>query len=275
MNALTIANIDNEPRVLDTDLAEKLGMARPRDIRKDLIAPHRAELETFGVLRAVSAKSADPLGRGRPSIAYYLNEEQALLVCLLSRTERAKQVRAEVIRVFTAWRRGELAPAKPTLPDFTNPAIAARAWAEQFEGREAAEKLAIEHKKLAEAQAALASAAAEKLVEAAPKVDFFDTYVKAEGCVTSTEAAAQLGWSAKLLHDKLEASGHIKRIHGRENGKRASGLRFTPAFVRAGRGITGTREFAGHVTFQLLWTPRGIAWLKEKAVSSPINCRAA
>ncbi|WGD28937.1 Rha family transcriptional regulator [Ancylobacter sp. WKF20] len=34
-------------------------------------------------------------------MAYYLNEEQALLVCLLSRTEWAKQVRADVIRVYS------------------------------------------------------------------------------------------------------------------------------------------------------------------------------
>lgn len=128
--ALTLAShhIEEEPRCLDTDLAERLGMARARDIRKDIIVPNRTELEGFGVLRATPAKSTDPLGRGRPGTAYYLNEEQALLVCMLSKTTKAKQVRAEVIRVFSAWRRGDLVPAQPqqpALPDFTPRAVGA------------------------------------------------------------------------------------------------------------------------------------------------------
>ena len=118
--------IDNEPRILDTDLAANLGMARPRDIRANVISPNRTELEAFGVLRSMNAKSTDPLGRGRPTKSFYLNEEQALLVCLLSRTERAKAVRAEVIRVFTAYRRGDLVAASaPQLPNFMDPGEAA------------------------------------------------------------------------------------------------------------------------------------------------------
>ena len=66
--------------------------------------------------------------RGRPRTAVYPHEEQALLIASLPHTERAKAVRAMLIRVFVAYRRGEPAPAqqRPTLPDFTNPAEAAR-----------------------------------------------------------------------------------------------------------------------------------------------------
>ncbi|RTL93853.1 hypothetical protein EJV44_15370 [Ancylobacter aquaticus] len=282
MNALTIATIDNEPRILDTDLAANLGMARPRDIRANVISPNRAELEAFGVLRSMNAKSTDPLGRGRPTKSFYLNEEQALLVCLLSRTERAKAVRAEVIRVFTAYRRGDLVAASaPQLPNFMDPGEAAIAWGEQFKARQLAEtrmleaqKEAAEQAKAAEQVAMVAKIATEKLVEAAPKVDFYDTLVEAEGCITSTEAAALLGWSARLLHEKLEACKHIKRIHGKVGGKRASGWRFTPEFIRLGRGMPSQHEFCGRVTHQLLWTPKGVAWLQARAVSAPVNrCR--
>ncbi len=95
----------NEPRVLDTDLAAALGMADIHKVRP-LIKANISELELFGGLSALRAESSG----GRPATAYHLNEEQALLICMLSRTERAKQVRAEVIRVFTAWRRGQLVP---------------------------------------------------------------------------------------------------------------------------------------------------------------------
>lgn len=47
-------------------------------------------------------------GRGRPSSAFYLNEEQALLVCIFSETENAALVRKQVISTFMAYRRGQL-----------------------------------------------------------------------------------------------------------------------------------------------------------------------
>lgn len=130
---ITLTTINEEPRVLDTDLAEALGMARSRNIRVHLIEPNRIELERYGPLCSRTERTG-----GRPATAYYLNEEQALLVCMFSRTERAKDVREAVIRVFTAYRKGQLQPA---LPDFTNPAEAARAWALEYErSRELEEK---------------------------------------------------------------------------------------------------------------------------------------
>lgn len=137
---ITITTIENEPRVLDTDLGEALGMSRPRDIRANVIEPNREELEGFGMIACEERAHPMPRGGFKTTTAYYLNEEQALLVCMLSRTERAKQVRAEVIRVFTAWRRGELQPSQSQLPDFSNPAEAARAWADQYDARLAAEE---------------------------------------------------------------------------------------------------------------------------------------
>lgn len=49
----------------------------------------------------------------------------------------------KVIRTFDAVATGQQ-QASPALPDFTNPAIAARAWAEEFEGRQEAEQKVLE-----------------------------------------------------------------------------------------------------------------------------------
>lgn len=46
--------------------------------------------------------------RGRPGKAYYLNEPQALVICALSRTAKAAQVRKALIDVFMAVRRGDV-----------------------------------------------------------------------------------------------------------------------------------------------------------------------
>ena len=59
-------------------------------------------------------------------------------------------------KVIDRWQELEAKAAKPNLPDFTNPAIAARAWAEQYEARELeSAKRLIAEKALEEAQPAI------------------------------------------------------------------------------------------------------------------------
>jgi len=74
-------------------------MARPNMIRTNIIEPNRAELEQFGDVACVASNVPMPNGGYKKTTAYYLNEEQALLVATLSRTEKARQVRAMLIRV--------------------------------------------------------------------------------------------------------------------------------------------------------------------------------
>lgn len=46
-------HVNHEPRIADLRLAEALGFAQPRDVRK-LIERHREALERFGEARAVA-----------------------------------------------------------------------------------------------------------------------------------------------------------------------------------------------------------------------------
>ena len=123
--------------MLDIDLAVALGMTTPRKIRQNIIEANEVELQGLGDLRMEVIQTG-----GRPSTAYYLNEEQALLVCMFSRTANAQVVRKQVIETFMQVRRGVIQLA---LPDFTNPAAAARAWADEVEQRQA---LQIENQRL-------------------------------------------------------------------------------------------------------------------------------
>jgi len=98
-----LLSVDNEPRVLDVALAEQLEMARPTNIRA-LIESSLEELEGFGHVARSECNVPMPRGRFKKSTAFCLNRQQALLVCILSRMERAKEVGAEVIRRFArAW----------------------------------------------------------------------------------------------------------------------------------------------------------------------------
>lgn len=106
---LALHVINEEPRVLDTDLASELGITEPRMIRRTIKA-NISELAELG-----GVHSANALIAGNETTIYHLNEEQAALICMLSRTPQAKKARAEIIRVFTAWRRGQLAPAAASI----------------------------------------------------------------------------------------------------------------------------------------------------------------
>lgn len=97
--------IDSEPRVRDIDLATWLGFNRPADVR-ELIARNHDELGAYG---SFPCRTENPGKQGgRPGKAYYLNEGQALVICALSRTLQAAQVRKALIDVFMAYRAGKV-----------------------------------------------------------------------------------------------------------------------------------------------------------------------
>lgn len=97
--------IDDEPRVLDVVLGEGLGMAKPADVRRTINSNSR-ELSLHGEIVSQAIKTS--ARGGRPGTAYYLNEPQALLICMFSNTARAAEVRKMLIDVFMEYRRGQL-----------------------------------------------------------------------------------------------------------------------------------------------------------------------
>lgn len=96
--------IDSEPRVLDVLLGERLGFARPRKVR-ELVARNEPELLTYGGLPRRRANLG--IQGGRPSEDVFLNEPQALLICMFANTAKAAQVRKMLIDVFMEYRRSQ------------------------------------------------------------------------------------------------------------------------------------------------------------------------
>ncbi|MBP0439476.1 hypothetical protein [Tianweitania sediminis] len=119
MRALTLSDLREvaaEPRIKDVKLAEVLGLGRARRVR-EMIIRNRPEMEGFGPLKTY--RGATTVSGGRPDYqGFWLNEAQALLVCMFSRTEKAAAVRAQVIRVFLAWRHGSSPAASDPLQAF-------------------------------------------------------------------------------------------------------------------------------------------------------------
>lgn len=97
--------------------------------------------------------------------------------------KRAAQFKEEFIEQYNKMEERLQRQSKEVdLPDFTNPAEAARSWAEQYE-------LATKKQKIIEKQA--------------PKVQYTDNVLRSETCYTTTTIAKELGMSGKALNRKL------------------------------------------------------------------------
>lgn len=126
MNAISLRQddirlMDGEPRVKDLRLGEVLGFAKPISVRK-VIRKNAGELAMHGGNFSNLEKFSGQR-RGPASEVYYLNEAQALLVCMFARTNEAIAARKQIIEVFLAYRHGKLVPTgrKPPANDRDKP----------------------------------------------------------------------------------------------------------------------------------------------------------
>ncbi len=109
---------DEEPRVRDLDLGERLELADPRQVRK-LIRTHKSA----GNVSPYEVMHAAEITGGRPAREYWLTEADALFIATQSGTKAAVRVTKEMIRVFMLARRGLL--GEPPSSDVIARAVAA------------------------------------------------------------------------------------------------------------------------------------------------------
>lgn len=147
----------------------------------------------------------DSLGRSQQ--ANFVNEDGLYDVILDSRKPEAK--------AFRKWVTSEVLPSirktgkysVAALPDFTNPAEAARAWAEQFELKQIEAKRADE----AEQQVLLLSAEVEQMQ---PKVSYYDKILASRATMTTTQIAQDYGMSAVRFNKILEEFKVQRKVNG-------------------------------------------------------------
>ena len=141
----------------------------------------------------------DSNNQSRP--CYYLNKRE----CLYIATKFNDEARAKLI---LRWEELENANHKNVLalPDFTNPAEAARAWAEQYESRMLEAKRADE----AEQQVLQLAAEVEKMQ---PKVSYYDMILNNKSTVLVTQIAQDYGMSAKSFNKTLNELGVQRKVN--------------------------------------------------------------
>lgn len=182
--------IDDKPMIKDTDLAEKLGFSRPRDIRQ-LINRMLTKLQ----LKAENVRGTvpqNPGGKGRPVSGYYLDEKATLKVITKSETEKSDAITDEMIEVFIKYRSGTLQPIQQE-PVFDIPKTYAGAL------RLAADKME-ENERLEQEKLLLEC----RVEEDAPKVDFYDQFASKDGLYTLQNAGRALQQGPNKFIRKLK-----------------------------------------------------------------------
>ena len=108
VNGWVVSEMNGEPTVRDTDLADKLGYERPRAIRQ--LIKNMINNGSFGVATPHGDLERTSKFSPKESEVFYLNQKQALKVISKSETKIADAIMDEVIDVFLAYRKGQLQP---------------------------------------------------------------------------------------------------------------------------------------------------------------------
>lgn len=149
-------------RVLYSELADGDMSNYSRWVKKNIIENEFAESSCDYITRHNDEYS----GRGQKSTDYILTLDFAKELCMMSKCEKGKVVRKYFIDCEKKLKQNSI------LPDFSNPAEAARAWADQYEKNQ---------KLLAENQIMK------------PKADYFDALVDKNCLMNFRDTAKELG----------------------------------------------------------------------------------
>jgi phage antirepressor YoqD-like protein len=157
--------------------------------------------------------------------------------------------------VYDAWEAAEnalLDNSTITLPNFLNPAEAAKAWAVQYERNvESTKQLVI---------------AQEKVAEALPKIEAFDTYMEKGSNIDGDNASRVLKVGRNKLYDSLRKNGYFtnKNLPSQQFTQKGSGLFYTI--------VTWQTDNYGfeHEKVKVLFTPKGIEYFTRKVAQGKL-----
>jgi anti-repressor protein len=186
---------------------------------------------------------------GRPSREYVLSIEMAKELAMVERTDKGKQAR----QYFIDCERQVKASPAPSIPDFSNPAIAARAWASEYEGRTAAESRVAELEPKAAYHDAMVSTVNARLVEVIAK----------EIGTGELRLFAWLRWVGRLTADSLPLQRYIDQGHfvveqDHWIDKRGARHAYSRVLVTGKGCIAIQRDFSEEVAVQALRYEREI-----------------
>lgn len=247
MNTKLVTVTDNEPTMSSLDLLEVINQYRLEDGKKEkrhdtFMRDIKDELEEAAPQFCGTVNRPQPTGGTRDYPCYNLPKDE----CMQMAMRESKSVRKRVVKQLN-----ELMKRIETLsiPDFSNPAIAARAWAEQYEVAQ------LTSAKLTEATKEI-EVKDKKITEDKPKVRSFDVFIDKAESVDLRTAAKLLGVKPMLFNRKLRAKKWIYKGKSNLNN---------PSRIMVEKGImevkVTTLNFG--IGFQTMVTPFGLGELRK------------
>lgn len=202
-----------------------------------------AALELNNTSMAVAGLDEDERGvssvdtRGGPQSATVISESGLYSLVLRSRKPEAKQFKRWITHdVLPAIRKtGSYGSSTPALPNFDDPAAAARAWADEVDARRAAQ-IALAHAK--------------------PAIEFVEKYVETPtGNKTFRQVCKLLGANEKRFKEFLVDRAVVYYLNG-ELTPFANHLEARRFSVKA-----GVSNFSDHAYNHMTFTPKGVTWI--------------
>jgi phage regulator Rha-like protein len=212
-----------EPTMSSREIAELLG-SRHDDVKRSI-----ERLAERGVITLPPLAEVSNPGLGPRTIKEYRvgKRDSYVIVAQLSPEFTA--------RLVDRWQELEQTVAFAKLPDFTSPAIAARAWADQVELRQAAER---------------------QITVLGPKADAYDAFINADGLFGYQNAGRALGCRPRLFTEWLQ-----KKYCFHQGGVLIPRAQYVDAGLFVVKGELGTDE----VTRPRGWvTPKGLDYLASR-----------
>ena len=218
------------------------------EVGKDFSTWLKDRIEKYGFVEDLdfvkidSPKLGNQRGGDRRSIEYYISLSMAKELCMVERNEKGKQARLYFIECekdLMEIKRQQAISGQSALPDFTNPAIAARAWAEQYEKRQALEI---------------------QIKEDQPKVELADTFLSSRGQFLIRQVAKSMGIGTQFLFGWLRTHKWIMKTNEPYATHCTRGYLIPkPHTYEASDGFNKT-------SFTTYITPKGVKKIHEKLI---------
>lgn len=228
INAMPFTAVNQGPYMSSLEIADLV------NVRHDSVKRTIERLIERGIIvqpPMVDEQDFDSIGRTRVTRVYVFSGEKGKRDSFVVVAQLSPEFTGALV---DRWQALESRLSTPQLPDFTNPAMAARAWADAIEQQQATQ---------------------QQLEAAQPALEFVDRYVDSRGLMTFREVCKTLQVKENVFREFL----HTKKIMYVLNGN------WVPHqnHLDAGRFSvkTGTNDINGHAYTSAKFTPKGVEWV--------------
>jgi Rha family phage regulatory protein len=249
INELVFVGHDGQAVTNSVKVAEKFGKEHKHvleSIRKLMTAENSAVLQMFEESTYINEQN-------KTQPMYLMNRDGFTLLAMGFTGTKAMEFKIDYINAFNKME-SKIKKSLITLPDFTDPAEAAMAWAKEYREKKV---LAIENKKLEEENIQLAA----ENQELKHDKNYLDLIMRSKALLTISQIAQDYGMSGKALNKKLADMGIQYSI----NGQWILYAKYKDCGYVSSRSIDITRaDGRPDVVLHTEWTQAGRKFLYEE-----------